>query len=290
MKNSCKITVVMPCFNHGEFLPEAVASVMNARREDLELIVVDDGSTDERTREAMNEVEARGVKAIRQKNRGLAGARNAGISASHGEYIFPLDADDRLRDGWIDEALTILETNPEVGVVYGDALCFGTLNFRWSTGPFDVDRLLYSNVIHASALYRRSVWEQNHGYDGMMPIQGLEDWDFWLGALENGWQFRYLRRIFFEYRQAPESMTTRAKGFESQVKAFVAKKHGLLYGQAWRQNRDSMKRTCRNLGRLVKARLNETLLTPAMTAVRLKAAKEFRLLRERFAGPPKQAR
>ena len=73
--------------------------MMNARREDLELIVVDDGSTDERTREAMNEVEARGVKAIRQKNKGLAGARNAGISASHGEYIFPLDADDRLRDG-----------------------------------------------------------------------------------------------------------------------------------------------------------------------------------------------
>ena len=115
-----------------------------------------------------------------------------------------------------------------------------------------------------------------------MPIQGFEDWDFWLGALENGWQFRYLHRIFFEYRKAPESMIIRTKGFEWQVKAFIAKKHGLVYGQAWRQNRDSMKRTCRNLGRLVKSRLNERL-----TAVRLKAAKEFRLLRERFAGPPK---
>jgi hypothetical protein len=82
-------------------------------------------------------------------------------------------------------------------------------------------------------------------------------------------------------------MIIRAKGFESQVKAFIAKKHGLLYGQAWRQNSDSMKWTCRNLGRLVKSRLNERLLTPALTAVRLKAAKEFRLLRERFADPPK---
>jgi glycosyltransferase involved in cell wall biosynthesis len=287
MTARCKISVVMPCFNHGEFLAEAVASVVGLGREDVELIVVNDGSTDERTRAAMDDVAAQGIKIIWQENRGLAAARNAGISAARGEYIFPLDADDRLRAGWIEEGIRILETNPRVGVVYGDAQCFGTLNFLWRAGAFDRDRLLYSNVIHASALYRRAIWEQNQGYDGTMPVQGFEDWDFWLGALEHGWQFAYLPEVFFEYRQAEQSMIRRAQGFEAQIRAFVTRKHGALYGQAWRENRDSAGWAVRNFGRVVSSRFREKLVAPVLTAVRLKVAKEFRLLRERFAGPAK---
>jgi glycosyltransferase involved in cell wall biosynthesis len=259
-----KISVVMPCFNHGEFLPEAVASVANAGWDDIELIVVDDGSTDEATRRVMDELAERGIKVIRQENKGLAAARNAGVRASQGEYILPLDADDRLRHRWIDAGIRILESNPEVGVVYGDAECFGTRNGRWSVGPFIPGQLLQWNYIHASALYRRSVWEQNQGYDGTMPVQGFEDWDFWLGALEHGWEFAYLPDVFFDYRQAEQSMITRTKGFESQIVAFVARKHGLLYLQAWKeleQERQSLKRVCRNLGRLLGSRLRKKFLT-----------------------------
>src|SRR3981081_1672282 len=158
MSESCKMSVIMPCFNHGEFLPEAVASVKNIQREDIELIVVDDGSTDERTRQEMDRLSAEGIKVIRQENKGLGAARNAGVLASQGEYLFPLDADDRLRSGWIERGIEILDSNPQVGVVYGDAQCFGTSTDRWHVGPFDPKRLLFSNFIHASALYRRSVW------------------------------------------------------------------------------------------------------------------------------------
>src|SRR5215470_15436710 len=121
MSKPCKISVVIPCFNHGEFLPEAVASVKNIRREDIEMIVVDDGSTDEQTRKEMDTLCAQGIKVIRQENQGLGAARNAGAAASQGEYLFPLDADDRLRAGWIDRGIAILESDPQVGVVYGDA-------------------------------------------------------------------------------------------------------------------------------------------------------------------------
>ncbi len=123
---SFKVSVVIPCFNHGEFLPEAVGSVTNIERDDIELIVVDDGSTDERTRKEMDTLCAHGTKVIRQENKGLAAARNVGILASQGEYLFPLDADDRLRSGWIDRGIGILDSDPQVGVVYGDAQCFGT--------------------------------------------------------------------------------------------------------------------------------------------------------------------
>src|ERR1039457_1773675 len=161
MTKSYKVSIVIPCFNHGEFLPEAVASVTQIARDDVELIVVDDGSTDERTGREMEKLVAQGIKVVRQGNKGLAAARNTGVLASQGEYIFPLDADDRLRPGWIDRGIRILDSDPQVGVIYGDAECFGTRVGRWHVGPFETDRLLSWNYIHASALYRRSVWEKN---------------------------------------------------------------------------------------------------------------------------------
>ena len=262
---SCKISVVIPCFNHGQFLTEAVQSVTALNRNDVELIVVDDGSTDEPTRKEMDALSAQGINVIRQENQGLAAARNAGIRASHGHYIFPLDADDRLRSGWLDHAMGILESDPQVGVVYGDAQCFGTRTDRWVVGSFDPDRLLYWNFIHASALYRRSIWEQSGGYDGTMPVQGLEDWDLWLGALEHGWRFMYVPEVFFDYRQSEHSMITQTAAFEDQIREFITKKHGLLYGRAWlslvneRQllinERESVKWTLGNLRRLLKSRL-----------------------------------
>jgi glycosyltransferase involved in cell wall biosynthesis len=260
MTKSYKVSIVIPCFNHGEFLPEAVASVTQIGRDDVELIVVDDGSTDERTVREVDKLVAQGIKVVRQGNKGLAAARNAGILASQGEYIFPLDADDRLRPGWIDRGIRILDSDPQVGVTYGDAECFGTRVGRWHVGPFERDRLLFCNYIHASALYRRSVWEQNRGYDGTMPVQGLEDWDFWLGALEHGWQFAYVPEVLFDYRIAKESMVTRARGFVKQVEEFIAIKHGPLYRQAWLQlasQQESLKWAFRNLRRLLKSRFKQ---------------------------------
>jgi glycosyltransferase involved in cell wall biosynthesis len=262
MSSHRKISVVIPCFNHGEFLHEAVASVTNLGRVDIELIVVDDGSTDDRTRAEVGKVEAHGIKVIRQQNRGLAAARNTAISSSQGEYILPLDADDRLRSGWIDRGIEVLDSNPKVGVVYGDAEPFGIRVGRWETGLFDASRLLEANYIHASALYRRSVWEQNSGYDGTMPVQGLEDWDFWIGALEHGWQFVYIPEIFFEYRQSPESMITRARGFAGAVEQFIAKKHSAVYRQDWLRlamERQSATKTSSRLRKLLKVRIQEKL-------------------------------
>jgi glycosyltransferase involved in cell wall biosynthesis len=137
MTKSCKVSVIMPCFNHGEFLPEAVASVTQIERDDVELIVVDDGSTNERTRRELDNLVAQGIRVVRQENKRLAAARNAGILASQGEYIFPLDADDRLRPGWFERGIRILDSDPKVGVVYGDAKCFGVRSDLWVVGPFD---------------------------------------------------------------------------------------------------------------------------------------------------------
>jgi glycosyltransferase involved in cell wall biosynthesis len=258
MIDSFKVSVVIPCFNHGEFLPEAVASVVNMRRNDVELIVVDDGSTDGRTRKEIDALIALGLKVIRQQNKGLAAARNAGILASEAKYILPLDADNRLRLGYIEHGIRILDANPHIGVVYADAEYIGTRTGRWSVGSFDRDRLLQWNYIDACAVYRRSIWEQNRGYDGTMPIQGLEDWDFWLSTLEHGWKFAYVPEVLFEYRVVENSMIARASGFEASIEAFIATKHGLLYRHTLLElasKNKSVKATVRNLYELVKCRL-----------------------------------
>ncbi len=254
------VSVVVPCFNHGEFLPEAVASVTDIKRDDIELIVVDDGSTDERTRKEMDLLIARGINVIRQENKGLAAARNTGIRASKGKYILPLDADNHLRAGYIEHGIRILDANPQVGVVYGDAEYIGTRTGRWQVGPFERDQLLKWNYIDACAIYRRSVWEENRGYDGTMPIQGLEDWDFWLRTLKQGWKFEYVPEILFDYRVAKESMITRTLGLEPQIEGFIAMKHGLLYRQAWQQEvkrRNSLKDAFCNFMKLLKSRFTQ---------------------------------
>jgi glycosyltransferase involved in cell wall biosynthesis len=269
MSDSVKVSIVIPCFNHGEFLPEAVASVTNVRRKDIELIVVDDGSVDELTGKELGALIAQGIHVVRQENRGLAAARNTGVLASKGDYILPLDADNRLRPGYFEHGINILDNNPQVGVVYGDADYIGTQTGRWHVGPFKPNRLLRWNYIDACAVYRRSVWEQNKGYDGTMPVQGLEDWDFWLGALEHGWQFAYVPEILFDYRIAKESMITRTHGFEKQVEEFIAIKHGRLFRHAWLLSEDerlqlinrqeSLKWAFRNLRRLLKSRFKHSL-------------------------------
>jgi glycosyltransferase involved in cell wall biosynthesis len=260
MNESCKVAVVVPCFNHGEFLLEAVASVTAIKRDDVELIVVDDGSTDKRTRDEMDLLTESGIRVLRQENKGLAAARNAGILALQGTYILPLDADNRLRPGYVEHGIRILDANSKVGVVYGDAEYIGMHTGRWHVGPFERDKLMQWNYIDSCGVYRRSVWEQNRGYDGTMPVQGLEDWDFWLGALEHGWEFAYVPEVLFEYRVAKESMLTRTEGFQSQVEAFIATKHSLLYRRDWQRlerEHASVKATSRNLARLLKARFKQ---------------------------------
>jgi glycosyltransferase involved in cell wall biosynthesis len=251
------VSVIIPCFNHGEFLQEAVASVIHVGREDVELIVVDDGSTDQRTSREMDALAARGIKVIRQENKGLPAARNAGIIASKGEYILPLDADNHVRSGYFEYGIRILDANPKVGVVYGDAEYFGTRTGRWQVGAFDRDRLLQWNYIDACAIYRRSVWEQNGGYDATLPVWVIEDWDFWLTTLERGWQFAYVPEVLFDYRVAVESMATRARAFEPQIEELLAAKHGLLYRRVCLEvvnQQKSVRWSFRHLCRLLKAR------------------------------------
>jgi glycosyltransferase involved in cell wall biosynthesis len=229
------ISIVIPCYNDGAFLEEAVGSVRALPSERLEFVVVDDGSTDLATIRLLERLEASGVRILRQANGGLARARNAGIAATSGEYVIPLDSDNRLRPAMIEHCRRVLDARPGVGVVYGDVQEFGERAGRRAVGPFERYRLLHWNYLDACAGFRRTVWERNGGYDAAMPVQGLEDWDFWLGAVEQGWEFSYVPEILFDYRVRPGSMITRALPHQARLERYVASKHPGLYRDAFIQ-------------------------------------------------------
>jgi len=213
-----KVSIVIPCYNHGAMLREALASVEEVRDENLlEVIVVDDGSSDGETIRILKEVADAGYKVVSQSNRRVSAARNTGIRLAKGEFILPLDNDNRLRDVYLKEGVKLLRDNPGIGVIYADAEYFGEKTGRWQVQEFDLLSLIRKNFIDACALYRKALWEQVGGYDEQMPWMGLEDWDFWLRVGCHGCSFFHLPKIGFDYRVRADSLISRTIGFDGRV-------------------------------------------------------------------------
>ena len=202
-----RLSVIIPCHDDGDYLIDAVASVERNAPADTELIVVDDGSTQPRTRQVLAALREAGHRVIEQPHSGLSAARNRGIAASAGDYLLPLDADNRLLPGFAAEAVALLDADPAAGVVYGDRREFGARIGDVAVPELDLPRMLWSNYIDACAVVRRAVWSGVGGYD--VAFRDWEDWDFWLGAAERGWRFLHLPRPTFEYRIRPDSLHQR---------------------------------------------------------------------------------
>jgi Glycosyltransferases, probably involved in cell wall biogenesis len=205
-----KVSIVIPCYNPGAMLHEALASVEQARNENVvEMIIVDDGSSEAETTRILSEVAEPGYRVVHQPNRGVMAARNAGIRLAKGEFILPLDSDNRLRDVYLNEGVSLLKNNPSVGVIYTDAEFFGDRTGRWKVPDFDLLSLVRENFIDTCALYRKKLWEEIGGYDEQMPWMGLEDWDFWLRVAAHGGSFVHLPKIGFDYRVRRDSISSK---------------------------------------------------------------------------------
>jgi glycosyltransferase involved in cell wall biosynthesis len=202
-----KVSIVIPCYNHGVMLREALASVEQVRNANLlEVIIVDDGSSEAETTRILDEATKAGYSVVSQPNRGPGAARNTGIRFAKGEFILPLDSDNRLRDVYLDEGVSLLKNNPSVGVIYADAEFFGERSGRWYVQEFDLLSLLRKNFIDTCALYRKNLWEEVGGYEEQIICMGWEDWDFWLRVTCHGGAFVHLSKIAFDYRVRKDSV------------------------------------------------------------------------------------
>jgi len=201
------ISIVIPCYNHGHFIQDAINSVECLTGVDYEIIIVNDGSTDAFTVQKLNELNQKGYNIISHSNKGLAYSRNIGIQSSRGKYILPLDADNKIDPAYIYKAIKILEEGL-ADIVYAKPIFFGELDIIrcFETKSFNQSELFHSNFIDACAIFLKSVWQSVGGYDEKMPIQGHEDWEFWIHAAIKGVKFHFIDEELYFYRIVKGSM------------------------------------------------------------------------------------
>ena len=229
-----KVSVIIPCFNHSEYLLDAVKSVVNSTYKNLEIIVVNDGSTEKTPQEIQSMLMPfDNVILINQENSGVCAARNNGIIKASGEYILPLDADDRIADTYIEKAVSILEQNPDIGIAYCEAEFFGTgQNKKWNLKPATLSNMLIQNRIFPSGVYRKSKFLEVGSYKKEMEL-GCEDWDFWLSIIETGTKVYQIPEVLFYYRKKQNERTKQSLRPINylKIRINIVKFHNKLYKQ-----------------------------------------------------------
>lgn len=226
------ISVIIPCYNLAEYLPEAVESVVNQTFTNWECIIVNDGSSDntsEVAKKIISKYPDRRIVLVEKENGGPADARNVGIRHSRGEYILPLDADDLIHPSFLEKALYVLLKNPNVHIVYSDLQEFGERGNHVLARDWDPVLIRFQNHLNYCSLYRRRVWETVGGYDTKKGIIGYEDWDFWVGCAEKGFNAQRISEPLLLYRIRKVSTYTQAIERDIEKKAQIVLNHPSLY-------------------------------------------------------------
>jgi hypothetical protein len=216
------VSVVIPCFNHGEYLAEAIESALGQTMRAFEVIVVNDGSTDDTSTVTRRYPR---VRLIEQPNRGLSAARNAGITAARGRYILCLDADDMLMPTAIEDMLGLDD------IVCPSVRTFGSTESVWipPLAHPTVSDFAKANHCICAAMFLREAWERVGGYDEVMR-DGWEDWDFWARVAHAGSTFTVVSdellryRVYDEPRPDRPCSSSRARVMQTEIMAYLDEK------------------------------------------------------------------
>lgn len=230
---SIKASVITACFNHGKYIHEMLDSVFKQTFQDFEIIIVNDGSTDE-TKEILDQVKNEKVRVYHTENHGPAFARNLAIKHSQGEIIMNLDADDKIAPAFLEKCVLILDAKPDVGIVYSDVHFFGAKNGLYELKEATIENMLLENRIVANACFRKSDWEKTSGYSVDL-VNDLEDYDFWLSILELGYNVFKINEPLVYYRTYSDSQNSRSARNRKEISEVyrnvikVFKKHENFY-------------------------------------------------------------
>ena len=198
--------MIIPCFNDGAFVLQAVGSIQE--REPVEIVVVDDGSSDPATADVLERLASEGIRVVHHEvNKGLSAARTTGLRSTEAPYVFPLDADDLAMPGVLTTMADRLDTHPEAMACFGDYVVFGTSSFRRQV-PLTVDpyRIAFRNELTATALYRRNMLEAVNAWEpvaeGAVGSEDFfEDWPLWMSLAERGAIGIHVGRDILVYRR-----------------------------------------------------------------------------------------
>jgi glycosyltransferase involved in cell wall biosynthesis len=223
------VSVIIPCYNLGMYVDEAVKSVLNQTYTGFEIIIVNDGSDSKETNAFLDTYSRPKTRIFQTSNRGLAEARNFGITMAVGKYILPLDSDDKIAPTYLEKSIAILDKNPNIGIVYAITETFGEKDGIFWLPKYSLGKMRIRNVIDACALFRKEDWSNVGGYRKSMKY-GWEDWDFWLSIIELGRTVYQIPEVLFYYRIRKGSMTSKmSKEKRIDMHLEIIRNHPSLY-------------------------------------------------------------
>jgi glycosyltransferase involved in cell wall biosynthesis len=194
------VSIVVICHNYGSYLAEAIDSALAQDYRATEVIVVDDGSTDDSVQVAAGYGDR--VRVLTQVNKGLARTCNRGARESTGEFFVFLSADDRLESTYVSELTAALDRQPEASFAYCAARRFGAESGVMPSRPFSAFSLIRGrNYINGSALTSRADYLEAGGYPEDLGEGAFDDWDFWLTMLSRGKRGTYLSKPLLLWRR-----------------------------------------------------------------------------------------
>ncbi len=219
------VSIIIPCYNYGRYLGEAIESAIGQTYHPIEIIVVNDGSTDNTIQVASQYP----VSLFNQENRGASATFNQGIDLAKGEYIIILSADDKLGPQFVEKTVNLIQKNPDASFVYTHAYMFGIRRGKILGRPYNINTLKRANYIFGTALIRRDAFRSGIKFDSSLSC--LEDYDLWLAFAEHGLRGMLLPEPLFYYRQQTQSRNRFTNWRFRRTMMRIWKKHHRLYTQ-----------------------------------------------------------
>ena len=202
------VSVIVPMYNSAPYIREALDSIVASTYRPLEVVVIDDGSTDTSLAESKAFAATHAeVRVIHQENAGVSAARNHAIREAKGTLILPVDADDKISPDYI--ALAVEAMAEDVRIVGCRARFFGTKEGEWRLPEYSPQLLARKNMIPITSLFRKEDWKRVGGFCEEEIYR--EDWLFWISLIELGGKYVRLEEVGLYYRVLPHSRRKNAK-------------------------------------------------------------------------------
>lgn len=203
-----KLSVVIPYYNLGAYIDETIRSIRNVDYKNIEIIIVNDGSTDRNSLAKLDAYRnANDIRVLDKENGGLGNARNYGAEKAGGEYLAFLDADDTIAVDYYSKAIKVFQQYSNVHFAGCWVKYFDKSTNMWPAFQPEPPVLLYHNMVNSSSLiYKRQSFLDAGQNDSRMKFQGLEDYDSVISMVKNGCGGVVLPEQLFNYRVRPDSM------------------------------------------------------------------------------------
>jgi glycosyltransferase involved in cell wall biosynthesis len=194
-----KVSVIIPCYNQGIFIEEAIESVLAQSYRDFEIIIINDGSDDVVTIDILNGLNKPLTAIYHTSNAGVSAARNYGIKQSSGTFILPLDADDRIDSRLLEMSVSLLEQNQQLELIATGVQFFGEIYTKELLPAYNPKQHLLQNLFFNTSLFRKSSFDKLNGYDESFK-EGWEDWDYFLRLVDDIAQVFVIQDYLLHYR------------------------------------------------------------------------------------------